>query len=132
MNENTIKHWIELSDYDLETAKAMLDTNRLLYVGFMVHQSVEKILKAFYVRQIAEIPPYTHNLFLLTERSGLQKQLSDEHLQLLEKITPLNIQTRYPKYKDKIFKSLTFEKCKVLLKETREFQKWLKKKLEKN
>ena len=37
-----VAYWIELSDYDLETAKAMLDTKRFLYVGFMCHQVIEK------------------------------------------------------------------------------------------
>jgi hypothetical protein len=31
------KYWVELSHYDLETAQAMLDTKRYLYVGFMCH-----------------------------------------------------------------------------------------------
>ena len=31
--EEKINYWIELSDYDLETASAMLQTKRYLYVG---------------------------------------------------------------------------------------------------
>jgi len=41
-----INYWVELSDYDIETAVAMLKSKRYLYVGFMSHQAVEKILKA--------------------------------------------------------------------------------------
>jgi hypothetical protein len=40
-----IKYWIDLSDYDLETAVAMLSTERFLYVGFMCHQATRKYLK---------------------------------------------------------------------------------------
>lgn len=40
-----VTYWLDSADYDLETAKAMLDTGRLLYVGFMCHQTVEKVLK---------------------------------------------------------------------------------------
>ena len=32
-----VRYWIELSDYDLDTAQAMLETSRFLYVGFMCH-----------------------------------------------------------------------------------------------
>ena len=32
---NKTNYWIEMSDYDLETANAMLMTGRYLYVGFM-------------------------------------------------------------------------------------------------
>ena len=35
MNDN-VTYWTELSDYDFETAKAMLETKRYLYVGFSV------------------------------------------------------------------------------------------------
>lgn len=44
--ETKIKYWIELSDYDLETAEAMLLSKRYLYVGFMCHQTIEKAFKA--------------------------------------------------------------------------------------
>jgi len=38
-----IKYWVELSEYDLETAKAMLQSKRYLYVGFMSHQAIKKL-----------------------------------------------------------------------------------------
>lgn len=41
-----VGYWIKLADYDYETAKAMLNTGRYLYVGFMCHQVIEKALKA--------------------------------------------------------------------------------------
>lgn len=43
-----IKYWVEISDYDFETAQAMLATGRFLYVGFMCHLVIEKILKAYW------------------------------------------------------------------------------------
>ncbi len=47
MNDKVI-YWVEMSDYDFDTAKAMLDTKRYLYVAFMCHQVVEKLLKAYW------------------------------------------------------------------------------------
>ncbi len=41
-------YWIELSDYDSETAEAMLNSKRYLYVRFMCHQTIEKIFKSFF------------------------------------------------------------------------------------
>jgi len=38
-----VNYWVDLADYDLKTAEAMLETERLLYVGFMCHQTLEKI-----------------------------------------------------------------------------------------
>jgi len=41
MANERIEYWLELADYDLETAKVMQQTGRYLYVGFMCHQTVE-------------------------------------------------------------------------------------------
>jgi HEPN domain-containing protein len=57
-----INYWIDLSDYDLETAEAMYQSKRYLYVGFMCHQTIEKVFKAYYVRLKAESAPYSHSL----------------------------------------------------------------------
>lgn len=48
MNEK-IQYWIDIAEYDLETAKVMLEGKRFLYVGFMCHQVIEKVLKGYYV-----------------------------------------------------------------------------------
>lgn len=42
-----VTYWIDIADYDLETADAMFITKRWLYVAFMCHQAIEKTLKAF-------------------------------------------------------------------------------------
>jgi HEPN domain-containing protein len=46
--DEKIKYWIDLSNYDLETAGEMLTTGRYLYVGFICHQTIEKIIKAYF------------------------------------------------------------------------------------
>jgi HEPN domain-containing protein len=58
------RYWLELADYDIETAKVMLSGRRYLYVGFMCHQTIEKALKAGIARDCAvgEIPPKIHHL----------------------------------------------------------------------
>lgn len=133
MNNNIesskIKYWIELSDYDLRTADAMLKTKRYLYVGFMCHQVIEKILKAYYTAIKGNNPPYTHNLTQLCELSSLMDSLSVEQKKYLFLLQPLNIEARYPRYKDSVFKSLNKEKCEVILSDAKKFQKWVKKKL---
>ena len=55
MNDK-VTYWIEISDYDLETAQAMFATKRYLYVGFMCHQVIEKMLKAYW-SSVLEQPP---------------------------------------------------------------------------
>ena len=129
MNEKTIKYWIEAAKYDLETASAMLETKRYLYVGFMCHQCIEKFLKGYYVSVKNEVPPYIHNLLSLSEKSNLYNYFSEEQKDLLNELQPLNIEARYPKYKDELFKSLSEERCEQILKRAEELSKWIIKKL---
>jgi len=65
MSKKVIKNWIALAEYDFETAKAMMKSGRYLYVAFTCQQTIEKALKALYVKEKEETPPYTHNLIRL-------------------------------------------------------------------
>jgi len=56
MNEK-VKYWLDLSDYDYTTAVAMQQSGRYLYVGFMCHQTIEKILKAYFNLNNSEPAP---------------------------------------------------------------------------
>ena len=90
--DDKVSYWLEIADYDLETAEAMLRTKRLLYVGFMCHQSIEKALKAALASQ-GKTPPFTHNLGRLAEARGVYEQMSEEQRDLLDNLEPLNIQS---------------------------------------
>ena len=84
MNEKTIKNWLDLARYDLETASAMLARGRYLYVAFTCQQAIEKLLKALFVKTKNCTPPYTHNLLKLCDETGLMSELSGAHLALIE------------------------------------------------
>lgn len=129
MMDKKVKYWVEISEYDFETAKAMLKSKRYLYVGFMCHQAVEKILKAYYVSLKKSQPKFTHRLTYLTESTDIENQLSNEQKFFIDELEPLNIEARYPTYKDKLFKKLSFQKCKEIIKSTKEFCQWIKEKL---
>lgn len=109
----------------------MLEGKRYLYVGFMCHQAIEKILKAFYTARIQEVPPHTHNLTKLSELAGLNQHLTETQKEYLFSIQPLNIEARYPSYKENLLKSLNHENTSKLLEESREFQSWVKQMLSK-
>lgn len=120
-----IEYWTDLAKYDLETAKAMLSSKRYLYVGFMCHQALEKILKAYYVKTQTNNPPYTHNLTLLAEKSGIYANMSDEQKDFIDFLEPLNIEARYPTTKEKLLQILTDEKCEELIKLTEKELSWI-------
>jgi HEPN domain-containing protein len=121
-----VKYWLDIAEYDLETAKAMLKTKRYLYVGFMCHQVIEKILKAYYCKIFDDIPPFTHNLKRLSDITGLTENLTPEQTEFLIEILPLNIEARYPTYKDEIYKMLTKEKTNEIILKTEDFKEWIK------
>ena len=75
--DRIVAHWVERSEYDLDTAKAMLDAGRYLYVGYMCQQTVEKLLKAMIAQQNKENLPI-HNLNRLAEVAGITNLLSSE------------------------------------------------------
>ncbi len=125
----THAYWIEISDYDLETANAMLKSKRYLYVAFMSHQSIEKILKAYFVKFKKMTPPFSHSLSLLAKKSDIYNNLSQEQINFLDILEPMNIEARYPTNKEQLAKSLTKERCEEILKKTQELQLWIKKKL---
>ncbi|MDR3626004.1 MAG: HEPN domain-containing protein [Ignavibacteriaceae bacterium] len=77
MNEK-IKYWTDLSEYDLETVEAMLTSRRFLYVGFMCHQSIEKILKAYFTKTKTDSAPFTHSLSYIAKKAELYNLFSDE------------------------------------------------------
>ena len=122
-------YWIEMSDYDFDTAKAMLETKRYLYVAFMCHQTIEKILKAYWSNVLEEPPLKIHSLSRLAEKSGLDKDMSEEQTDFIDELEPLNIEARYPSYKERLMKSLTADRCKKLIEQTDKLRIWIKSKL---
>jgi HEPN domain-containing protein len=127
--DEKVRYWVDISEYDLATAEAMLKTERYLYVGFMCHQAIEKILKAHYQLMKGKMPPKTHNILFLMKETALFDSLSDQQRAFMEMLLPMNIETRYPAYKDRMFKSLDREQCSIILHETREMHGWIKEKL---
>lgn len=124
-----VKYWLELSDYDYETAVAMQKSKRYLYVGFMCHQCIEKIIKAYYAKHHTTPAPYSHSLSYLSRKAGLSELLTDTQKDFIDILEPLNIEARYPSYKEKLLKSLTKQRCADILKNTKHLQKWIKEKL---
>ncbi|MDE7101408.1 MAG: HEPN domain-containing protein [Bacteroidales bacterium] len=122
-------YWIEMCDYDLDTTQAMFDAGRYLYVGFLCHLIIEKALKAYWSNVLEEPPLKIHNLSKLAERTGLAQTMTDTQLAFIDTLEPLNIEARYPSYKDRLAKSLTPEYCQRLVQTTKELFQWIKDRL---
>lgn len=120
-----VKYWKELSDYDMETAEVMYHGSRWLYVGFMCHQVIEKTIKAYWSQVKPDEIPFIHNLLKLSQSCGLISKMSPEQLKFVSELMPMNIEARYPSYKEELFKKLTPEYCRTLIDKTKELKLWI-------
>ncbi len=125
-NKEKIKYWFELADYDIETARVNLSGGRLLYVGFMCHQTIEKALKAIITEISNDVPPKIHNLPILLEKASLDKKVSEDRLDFIRELNPLNVEARYPEYKQKIWQALSKEYCEKIIERTVDLLCWIK------
>jgi len=71
LREDT-RNWIALADYDMETARLMFAAGRFLYVIFLCHLTLEKVLKAHVSEVLQSSPVKTHDLIYLLKKSGLK------------------------------------------------------------
>ena len=118
-------YWLDLAKYDLETAEAMLISKRYLYVGFMCHQTIEKALKAIYLKNHNEVPPRIHNLARLLKLNDLSNEIPADLLEVIHQLNPLNIASKYPDEELDITKDLTQEYTSEILESTRRLFRWL-------
>ncbi|MCL2672128.1 MAG: HEPN domain-containing protein [Clostridiales bacterium] len=128
MAENRSMHWLEMAEYDIESARVMQNGGRYLYVGFLCHLTAEKALKAVIARD-GTIPLKTHTLARLAELAGLIEILTDTQKILLNELHPLNIEARYSAYKDKIAAILNHDYCEKLIERMEVFLLWIKQQL---
>ena len=112
-----IRYWMDMAEYDLETARVMLKGKRFLYVGFMCHQVIEKILKGYYVFVKDDNPPYTHNLSYIADQSRINDKMTEEQKDFIDLLEPLNVEARYPTHKERLMLSLSDERCKEIIEE---------------
>ena len=125
MKNKQVKEWFIQSDYDLETADAMLKTGRFVYCIFMCHLTLEKALKGLIVKKFDKVPSKIHNLIFLADELNLE--LAEEQLKFIYKLNNLSITTRYPEELKKLIKIFNFKTTEQILNTTKEIQQWIKK-----
>ena len=122
--DKLIAFWIEGSDDDYDTMIAMYDSERYSWTLFIGHLMIEKLLKAFFIKEKNQHPPYIHNLLRLAEKSGLQ--LTNTVKEELVTITAFNINARYDDYKMSFQKRCTPDYTKEWLIKLKELRSWIK------
>jgi HEPN domain-containing protein len=122
--KQTTLNWLRSSEYDLQTAESLLRSRRYIYVIFMCHLAVEKLLKAIVAESSTALPPRTHNLYRLFELGHIT--LAIVHEDLVAKLNAMSVLTRYPEDIATLSVEVTRKVAQEYLTKTKELMQWLR------
>ena len=101
-----ISYWIRSAQNDWEVANELLASKRYSYALFFFHLTIEKLMKANWVKDnLGDTPPYTHSLEHLYSNTNLDlpSALVDE----MRALNAWNLAGRYPDYHEKMSRMAT-------------------------
>lgn len=131
------EYWLDAAEYDLNTARAMFDSGRYVYVVFMCQQAIEKISKGIYTLFTDNEPPRTHNIWnifkRLNEEVVPQETLGIDDFEITLKsykdffaeLLSYYISGRYPSFKEKLSDVIDANRAQSVLKTTEEVFEWI-------
>ena len=125
--DKIVQHWVETSNDDFDTMLTLFHSKSYHWALFMGHIAIEKLLKAYFVKQTGNHAPFTHNLYRLAELGGLD--INEEHVDWLFKITTFNINARYDDYKKEFYSMCTADFTKEWIEKIKTLQQWIKRRL---
>lgn len=126
-SEKQIDYWIKSAKHDLETAESLFKSKHYDWCLFISHLVIEKILKAFFVRDQKEFPPKIHKLDVIAEKTKLN--LSSDEMDFLKEINEFNLTARYPDFKFDFYKLCTKEFTEKYFSKIKDLAKCLLKKI---
>jgi HEPN domain-containing protein len=112
------------SEYDFISAKHMPETGRYVYVIFMCHMAIEKLMKAIVAEITDKVPPKTHNLIYLIKLANLN--VPQDIFDFISKINNASVVTRYPEDFKRLIEDYPEDIAKEYLKNTKKALQWLK------
>lgn len=125
--EKIVKHWIDTSEEDYQTMLTLYNSKSYGWALFLGHISIEKLLKAYYVRKYKKHAPFIHNLYRLAELNEIE--LTEEYSDWLDKITSFNLNARYDDYKREFYSLCTPDFVSNWIEKIEIIRTWIKKML---
>jgi len=125
--EEKYTYWLQLAQYDLDTAQTMYEGGRWFYVAFMCQQAIEKICKGLYNYYIDDNIPRVHNIrFILAKiETSLSLEIKPEIYNLIDTLSAYYLNNRYPDFTGIPNAQIDKAKATNLLEKTREAFTWL-------
>ncbi len=103
-----ISYWKETGEDDFASSKVLFHANKYTFCLFTCHLSIEKLLKAHWVKDnIEDFPPRTHNLIQLLSQTNLI--IEEDDIILMREMNNWNIEGRYPDYQRFFYQLCTRE-----------------------
>jgi HEPN domain-containing protein len=125
--ELVAEQWLSNAEQDLIVAETLYKAGHYTWAAFACQQSLEKLLKAGYVKSRHKIPPHLHKLERLSAIMKLDPTL--DILGSLIEIDNCYTSTRYPGYKHDLCPR-TREESKNIIDKTKATYLWLKRELQ--
>jgi HEPN domain-containing protein len=116
-------------EYGFQAMETLFRNGHFVWALFVGHLVVEKLLKAYYVKNVDFDSPQIHNLLKIAEKAQLE--LSETQKIFLDEVTTFNIQARYPDFKNRFYRKATRNFTEKYLLKITEFKEWMLKLIKK-
>jgi len=127
--DEIMRYWIDSSEVDFKAMENLFNNGHYVWALFIGHLVIEKLLKAYHVKNVDVSVPPIHDLTKIAEKADLT--LSENQKDFLDEVTTFNIKARYPDYKNRFFKKATREFTEIYITKIKEFRQWLIEKIKK-
>ncbi len=118
--QKQIDYWCRGATEEWELATHLLDESHIRHGLFLLHLTIEKVIKAHVCKTTADIPHKSHNLLRLADSAGVI--LSQHDRDFLGELSLFNIEGRYPDFDEVLPPS---EEVKRIRQETERLYLWL-------
>jgi len=122
--EKVHQYWLSSSDNDYDAMMNLYIAKNYNWALFLGHIVLEKLLKAYYVKQKGEHAPFSHDLRLLANKSGFT--FPDDMALQLDVITGFNINARYDSFKEDFYKRCTPLFTEEWIENIKAIRSWIK------
>lgn len=118
-----MKLWLDKAKDDLRVSESNFKIKELSVAAIFCQQSVEKALKAVYIKKHKQLAPKTHDILFLATKVDLPDNLADE----VDSLTDVYMESRYPDIKETI--KLKEENVSKFIKSAKKVLEWCEKQI---
>jgi HEPN domain-containing protein len=126
-NQEKFEYWLDIAQYDIESARDIINSEQWFYIAVMCQQAIEKLLKGLYIFYKDDNIPRIHNIRLLIQKfeSKLNIEINENLYLFFDELSSYYIIWRYPDYNVKISSYIDKNKAQSILTKSEEVFKWL-------